>query len=199
MAFENKQFWAANSFLCEATMFIDVPLEIEISLKWLVGPSIGVEFGWLKISKSLNTKPVNRKQKCYQTDKIENENDTKRVGCSMISVLSADEERLWSIVRANSLDFNTWTFLKNCIDDWSWENILKIRKVYDAFLAEFPLCYGYWKKYADHEARVGSIDKVMEVYERAVQGVTYSVDIWLHYCVFAISSYGDPETVRSED
>lgn len=75
-------------------------------------------------------------------------------------------------------------------------NILKIRKVYDAFLAEFPLCYGYWKKYADHEAHLGSIDKVVEVYERAVQGVTYSVDIWLHYCIFAISTYGDPDTVR---
>lgn len=75
-------------------------------------------------------------------------------------------------------------------------NIMKIRKVYDAFLAEFPLCYGYWKKYADHEARIGSMDKVVEVYERAVQGVTYSVDMWLHYCVFAISTYGDPETIR---
>ncbi|KAI7983664.1 Pre-mRNA-processing factor 39 [Camellia lanceoleosa] len=112
------------------------------------------------------------------------------------SVLSADEERLWSIVRANSLDFNTWTALIDETEKVAEENILKIRKVYDAFLAEFPLCYGYWKKYADHEARVGSIDKVMEVYERAVQGVTYSVDIWLHYCVFAISTYGDPETVR---
>ena len=76
------------------------------------------------------------------------------------------------------------------------DNILKIRRVYDAFLAEFPLCYGYWKKYADHEARLGSIEKVVEVYERAVQGVTYSVDIWLHYCIFSISTYGDPDTIR---
>lgn len=36
----------------------------------------------------------------------------------------------------------------------------------------------------------------MEVYERAVQGVTYSVDIWLHYCAFTITTYGDPDTVR---
>ncbi|KAF8412047.1 hypothetical protein HHK36_004607 [Tetracentron sinense] len=76
--------------------------------------------------------------------------------------------------------------------------MLKIRKVYDAFLAEFPLCYGYWKKYADHEARLGSIDKVVEVYERAVEAVTYSVDIWLHYCMFAISTYGDPDTIQSD-
>lgn len=83
-----------------------------------------------------------------------------------------------------------------CITSHVQNNILKIRKVYDAFLAEFPLCYGYWKKYADHEANLGSVDKVVEVYERAIQGVTYSVEIWLHYCMFAISTYGDPDTVR---
>ncbi|XAR58674.1 hypothetical protein NMG60_11014159 [Bertholletia excelsa] len=112
------------------------------------------------------------------------------------SALSGEEERLWSIVRTNSLDFNAWTALIEETERVSENNILKIRRVYDAFLAEFPLCYGYWKKYADHESRLGSIDKVVEVYERAVHGVTYSVDIWLHYCIFAINTYGDPETIR---
>ncbi|KAI4301036.1 hypothetical protein L6164_034355 [Bauhinia variegata] len=110
--------------------------------------------------------------------------------------LSAEEDRLWNIVGANSLDFNAWTALIEETEKVAEDNILKIRKVYDTFLAEFPLCYGYWKKYADHEARLGSVDKVVEVYERAVQGVTYSVDMWLHYCIFAISTYGDPDTVR---
>ncbi|OVA14799.1 RNA-processing protein [Macleaya cordata] len=110
--------------------------------------------------------------------------------------VSTEEERLWSIVRANSLDFNAWTALIEETEKVAEDNIITIQKVYDAFLAEFPLCYGYWKKYADHEARLGSIDKVVEVYERAVESVTYSVDIWLHYCVFAISTYGDPDAVR---
>ncbi|KAG9446828.1 hypothetical protein H6P81_012956 [Aristolochia fimbriata] len=109
---------------------------------------------------------------------------------------SVEEDRLWSIVKANSLDFNAWTLLISETEKVAEDNILKIRKVYDAFLAEFPLCYGYWKKYADHEARLGSVDKIVEVYERAVQAVTYSVDIWLHYCVFAIATYEDPETIR---
>ncbi|KAL3029136.1 hypothetical protein AAZX31_03G148500 [Glycine max] len=112
------------------------------------------------------------------------------------AALSAEEDRLWNIVRANSLDFTAWTSLIEETEKAAEDNILKIRRVYDAFLAEFPLCYGYWKKYADHEARLGSIDKVVEVYERAVQGVTYSVDMWLHYCIFAITTYGDPDTVR---
>ncbi|KAE8660399.1 cysteine-rich repeat secretory protein 3-like isoform X1 [Hibiscus syriacus] len=110
--------------------------------------------------------------------------------------LSGEEERLWSIVRANSLDFNAWTTLIEETEKLAGNNIMKIRKVYDAFLAEFPLCYGYWKKYADHEARIGSMDKVVEVYERAVQGVTYSVDIWVLYCAFAVETYGDQETIR---
>ncbi|XP_041006893.1 pre-mRNA-processing factor 39-like isoform X5 [Juglans microcarpa x Juglans regia] len=110
--------------------------------------------------------------------------------------VSAEEDRLWNIVRANALDFNAWTSLIEETEKVAQENILKIRKAYDAFVAEFPLCYGYWKKYADHEAHLGSVEKVVEVYERAVQGVTYSVDIWLHYCIFAISTYGDPETIR---
>ncbi|KAJ8899470.1 hypothetical protein K2173_018444 [Erythroxylum novogranatense] len=112
------------------------------------------------------------------------------------SALSTEEERLWSIVKANSLDFDTWTALIEETEKVAGDKILRIRKIYDAFLAEFPLCYGYWKKYADHEARLGSVDKVVEVYERAVHGVTYSVDIWLHYCIFAISTYGDPDTIR---
>ncbi|XP_073063574.1 pre-mRNA-processing factor 39-1-like isoform X6 [Primulina eburnea] len=110
--------------------------------------------------------------------------------------LSAEEERSWSIVTANSLDFNAWTSLIEETERISEGEILKIQKVYDAFLAEFPLCYGYWKKYADHEARLSSMDKVAEVYERAVQSVTYSVDMWLHYCVFAIGTYGDPDAIR---
>ncbi|XP_062148038.1 pre-mRNA-processing factor 39-1 isoform X4 [Alnus glutinosa] len=135
---------------------------------------------------------------------VENGNASDNVGRAVdeqqfdgfVPAMSADEDRLWNIVRANSLDFNAWTSLIEETEKVAQENILKIRKVYDAFLAEFPLCYGYWKKYADHEAHLGSVDKVVEVYERAVQGVTYSVDMWLHYCIFAISTYGDPDTVR---
>ncbi|KAF2307137.1 hypothetical protein GH714_025041 [Hevea brasiliensis] len=110
--------------------------------------------------------------------------------------MSGEEERLWSILRANSLDFDAWTALIDETEKVAGDNILKIRKLYDAFLAEFPLCYGYWKKYADHEAQNGSMDKVVEVYERAVLGVTYSVDIWLHYCIFSINTYEDPDTIR---
>ncbi|KAL4571949.1 hypothetical protein LXL04_018717 [Taraxacum kok-saghyz] len=131
-------------------------------------------------------------------DRIGNATETTVIEDQLVdgSALSPEEDRLWNMVRSNSLDFNAWTALIDETEKTSDDKVLKIRKVYDAFLAEFPLCYGYWKKYADHEARLGSIDKVVEVYEHGVQGVTYSVDMWLHYCVFAISTYEDPDTIR---
>ncbi|OEL33725.1 Pre-mRNA-processing factor 39 [Dichanthelium oligosanthes] len=112
------------------------------------------------------------------------------------AVLSAEEARLWSVVTANSLDFNAWTTLIDETEKNAESNILKIQKVYDLFLAEFPLCFGYWKKYADHEGRLEGANKVIEVYERAVLAVTYSVDIWYNYCQFAISTYDDPDIIR---
>jgi pre-mRNA-processing factor 39 len=112
------------------------------------------------------------------------------------AVLSAEEARLWNVVTANCLDFNAWTALIDETERNSESNILKIRKVYDSFLAEFPLCFGYWKKYADHEARLDGTGKVVEVYERAVLAVTYSVEIWYNYCQFAISTYDDPDIIR---
>eukprot|EP01018_Ginkgo_biloba_P033669 Gb_33527 [translate_table: standard] len=105
-----------------------------------------------------------------------------------------EEDRLWNTVTSNSTDFSAWTSLIQ--ETEKTENLAKICKVYDAFLAEFPLCYGYWKKYADHEAHLGSADKIVEVYERAVQAVTYSVDIWMHYCTFAMSKFENPEDTR---
>ncbi|KAG2542600.1 hypothetical protein PVAP13_9NG648700 [Panicum virgatum] len=112
------------------------------------------------------------------------------------AVLSAEEARLWSVVTANSLDFNSWIALIEETEKNAESNILKIRKVYDAFLAEFPLCFGYWKKYADHEGRLDGVSKVIEVYERAILAVTYSVEIWYNYCQFAISTYEDPDIIR---
>ncbi|CAI8614389.1 unnamed protein product [Vicia faba] len=129
-------------------------------------------------------------------ENVDSSADEKQLTDAYAAVLSAEEDRLWSIVTANSSDFTAWTSLIEETEKVAETNILKIRRVYDAFLAEFPLCYGYWKKYADHEARLSSADKVVEIYERAVQGVTYSVDMWLHYCIFAISTYGDSDTVR---
>jgi hypothetical protein len=68
--------------------------------------------------------------------------------------------------------------------------------VYHNFLLEFPLCYGYWIKYAAHKARLCTTRYVMDVYEQAVHAVPHSVDIWVNYCGFGICAFEEPAHVR---
>ncbi|CAA6665292.1 unnamed protein product [Spirodela intermedia] len=70
-----------------------------------------------------------------------------------------------------------------------------ISRVYESFLSEYPLCYGYWEKYANHKARF-SVDQAVEVYEEAVKVATYSVNLWANYCSFGMQFYEDLDDVR---
>ena len=72
----------------------------------------------------------------------------------------------------------------------------KLCLVYDNFLSKFPLCYGYWRKYATHMIHLCTIDKVVEVFERAVESATYSVEVWADYCSFCVSAFEDPSDIR---
>ena len=77
--------------------------------------------------------------------------------------------------------------------DWSTcaprvqNNLDCSRQAYDVFLANYPLCYGYWKKYADAEARLASPEAATAVFERGVVAVPYSVDLWGHYATHLAS------------
>eukprot|EP00741_Cyanophora_paradoxa_P016312 tig00020911_g15749.t1 len=103
----------------------------------------------------------------------------------------SEYERLWKQVTGNPAEFQTWTNLIQ-ITEREQDNTEKLRKVYDAFLNEYPLCYGYWKKYADLELKKGFPDRTRDVYERGVAGIPHSVDLWTHYCTFVLER-GDPE------
>ncbi|XP_052202218.1 pre-mRNA-processing factor 39-2 isoform X2 [Diospyros lotus] len=106
------------------------------------------------------------------------------------------DELLQELISKGSLDFNTWTSIISKIEKIYPDSIEKICSVYDSFLLEFPLCQGYWRKYAAHKARLCTIDKVVEVFERAVQSATFCVGVWVDYCTFAVSAYEDPSDVR---
>ena len=71
-----------------------------------------------------------------------------------------------------------------------------ISLVYHSFLLEFPLCHGYWIKYAAHKTRLSTYEDVVEVYEQAIQAVPHSVDLWVSYCGFGMSVYEDPALIR---
>jgi len=76
------------------------------------------------------------------------------------------------------------------------DDLEKLRTAYDRFLAEFPLCYGYWKKYAEAERRHGNLEGTVAVLERGLVAVPYSVDLWVHYAAFQQSRGAAAEDVR---
>ncbi|KAK9458642.1 uncharacterized protein V1516DRAFT_697545 [Lipomyces oligophaga] len=76
------------------------------------------------------------------------------------------------------------------------EVIFQARKVFDEFLAKFPLLFGYWKRYADFEFMVAGSDASEEIYQRAVTGIPNSVDLWSSYCGFKVETCPDEDEVR---
>jgi pre-mRNA-processing factor 39 len=104
--------------------------------------------------------------------------------------VGADYARYFDVVRNDPSDFTSWTLLlQACAKE---EQFLAIATAYEAFLAEYPFCYAYWKKYADHVQRQASETAlgpapVIAVYERGVHAVAQSVDMWGYYCNFMSS------------
>ncbi|NXB40128.1 PRP39 factor, partial [Eulacestoma nigropectus] len=72
------------------------------------------------------------------------------------------------------------------------------RRAFDAFFLHYPYCYGYWKKYADMERRLGSARHAEEVLERGLQSIPLSMDLWIHYISFLQSTLDPalPETAQ---
>ncbi|KAM4732275.1 pre-mRNA-processing factor 39 isoform 2-T2 [Anableps anableps] len=93
--------------------------------------------------------------------------------------LPADFERLWKAAHDNPQDFTSWTdLLQYCEHEG---HVTAYRRALEAFLVRYPLCYGYWKKFADLERRAGDNNKAEEVCIRGLQAIPLSVDLWIHY------------------
>ncbi|XP_058825277.1 pre-mRNA-processing factor 39 [Topomyia yanbarensis] len=104
-----------------------------------------------------------------------------------------DLDKYWKAVNDDSTDFTAWTYLLQYVDQES--DIEAAREAYDAFLAHYPYCYGYWRKYADYEKRKGSKRKCEEVFERGLKAIPLSVDLWIHYLVHVKTNQADDEAV----
>ncbi|KAF2456624.1 pre-mRNA-processing factor 39 [Lineolata rhizophorae] len=74
--------------------------------------------------------------------------------------------------------------------------ITAVREIYDAFLAKFPLFYGYWKKYADLEFSIAGTEAAEMVYERGVASVPTGVELWANYCGFKVDTTHDTDVIR---
>ncbi|KAF3838520.1 hypothetical protein F7725_010288 [Dissostichus mawsoni] len=114
--------------------------------------------------------------------------------------IPADFERLWKAAHDNPQDFTSWTDLLQYCEQES--HMTASRRALEAFLARYPLCYGYWKKYADLERRAGYNNKAEEVCIQGLQVIPLSVDLWIHYINLLLGTLDmnlpeSPDRIRS--
>ncbi|WJX53305.1 hypothetical protein P8452_39313 [Trifolium repens] len=109
---------------------------------------------------------------------------------------SNDNLELEEVISKGSLDFDEWVSLISETEKIYPDNVEKICLLYNHFLAEFPLCHGYWRKYAAHMTRLCTMEKVVEVFEQAVSAAMYSVGMWVDYCSFGMSAFEDASDIR---
>ncbi|KAI8360944.1 hypothetical protein B0O80DRAFT_436309 [Mortierella sp. GBAus27b] len=110
-------------------------------------------------------------------------------------------DRCWAVVKATPADFDAWEELMRLADrqDGGFgpeappANISNVRTIYDAFLTQFPLCFGYWKKYSDLEFMARGEEGAVEIFERGVKSISNSVDLWVQYCSFVMDHKPDDQ------
>lgn len=110
---------------------------------------------------------------------------------------SNEVDKLWKNVNDNPNDFQAWTLLLQHIDQVS--DLESGREAYNGFFERYPYCYGYWKKYADLERRKGTWETCGKVFNRGLEAISLSVDLWLHYLEYVMAQFADDEAkVRAE-
>ncbi|XP_073815103.1 pre-mRNA processing factor 39 [Musca autumnalis] len=108
-----------------------------------------------------------------------------------------DLDKYWRAVKTDPADFTGWTYLLQYVDNES--DAEAAREAYDAFLSHYPYCYGYWRKYADYEKRKGIKANCNAVFERGLEAIPLSVDLWIHYLSHVKSTQAEDETyIRSQ-
>jgi pre-mRNA-processing factor 39 len=125
-----------------------------------------------------------------------------------------NENALFQALKANPHDFNTWEHLIQYVEsavakamaeaprkkmdfDSMPENVKRTiehaQRAYDDFLARFPYCFGYWKKYAEFELAYRGDKYARDVFEKSVQCFPHSIDLWIQYCTYITKSGQDDE------
>ncbi|BFF92396.1 pre-mRNA-processing factor 39 [Drosophila madeirensis] len=107
-----------------------------------------------------------------------------------------DLEKYWRVVKDDPTDFTGWTYLLQYVDSES--DAEAAREAYDTFLSHYPYCYGYWRKYADYEKRKGLKANCYKVFERGLEAIPLSVDLWIHYLTHVKQSSDEELFIRSQ-
>lgn len=74
-----------------------------------------------------------------------------------------------------------------------------MQKTYRSFLVEFPLCFGYWRKLADIDFKLGNVQDGLKVYEEAIVAIPNCIDLWNFYVALVVERIGNPQDVRPSD
>lgn len=98
-----------------------------------------------------------------------------------VSTLSAN-------VKRNPSDFSSWQFfineVINRVDSQTHE---ALDDAFNMFLGNYPYLHGYWNCYAQLKFKEERNEQVIvEIYERALQPLYYSVDMWCKYIDFMV-------------
>ncbi|CAI6353536.1 unnamed protein product [Macrosiphum euphorbiae] len=90
---------------------------------------------------------------------------------------------MWTFhLKYNSSNFGEWVNILCMVDENNIE--VNARIAYTKFLELYPLCYGYWKKYANFEKRNNNMDKFEKVLEDGLIAIPISVDLWIYYMTY---------------
>mmetsp|Transcript_72763 Transcript_72763/g.173385 ORF Transcript_72763/g.173385 Transcript_72763/m.173385 type:complete len:917 (+) Transcript_72763:84-2834(+) len=90
--------------------------------------------------------------------------------------------------------FDTWLQLICVVEQGNDKSL--VMEIYQRFLSEFPLCWGYWKKLVKLRAAEVGMEKALQVYEEAVSVAGACVDLWTSYLDAAKECQVDDQTMR---
>eukprot|EP00475_Leptophrys_vorax_P022387 TRINITY_DN3047_c0_g1_i1.p1 TRINITY_DN3047_c0_g1~~TRINITY_DN3047_c0_g1_i1.p1 ORF type:complete len:625 (+),score=149.60 TRINITY_DN3047_c0_g1_i1:1725-3599(+) len=106
-------------------------------------------------------------------------------------------ESLWAKVRSpeHSGDFSMWQDLAKAAEA---KGLDAMREAFGALLVEWPLCYGYWRKWSNKEVEAGNVHAALQIMQDAVTRAPFVHELWTHYCTIAIDSrLYDEDSLRS--
>ena len=109
------------------------------------------------------------------------------------------ENPLWTACKTTPWEFDCWMALVPTLEKAG--DASAIREGYEGLLKEFPLCYGYWEKYARLELKENGKPAQIGIFDRGVAAVP-CVELWGLYCnamVDGIPAEGDAAIAAAVD
>ncbi|TKR70090.1 hypothetical protein L596_022158 [Steinernema carpocapsae] len=102
---------------------------------------------------------------------------------------------LWRAVERDRTDFKSWMALLNAVEQTN--DIRSARDAYKIFFEHYPFCYGYWRKYAEMERRNDNFSRTLDIYERGVEAISVSSELWISYAAFLRAHFSEgPNDVK---